>query len=281
MFNRQEIKVVQDLLRSQKLSTRRNKTWERVVSGWGIGRFVDKEFKITPAEQVSLRAIFKRETGLDPLAGDLSGTRMDLARQGADEKLSAQSVFAELAQVARARESVPMKQGPAVTPRGTLLSVNLEDIDPVGLGQVIVVENGWAIRDWSRIQLATGAAAAPLFVYRGHGGSARLLNSWLNQLPREVQRTGFFDWDPAGVCMGVNSALFDSLLVPSAGALEGLQKHSKLRSFLDQEIIAEAQIARLDGVARRLLRDVLDGQWALTQESMIEMGVELELVDLN
>ena len=281
MINRQSLRVIQQLLRSQQLRTRNNKTWDQVRNLWGIGRRAGNEFLITELERESLRIHCLRDTGYDPMTAELGGDRMAMAEQGANEKLSAKRVFTDLVQVAKAGEQlIHLRQGTATTPSATLLSIDINDLTIGERDVVVLVENGMVMREWARIVLPE-MPSAPLFVYRGHGDNARMVRQWLRGLPKSVERLGYFDWDPAGITMGVEGRLLDGLLVPdldamSEEALRNLRKQIKWRSWVDQQR-SLSKGGAIDLLARELLEEMLEGEWAITQEAMVEHVVPLRV----
>lgn len=282
-LNRRQFQTIQRFLRERGFRTPINHCWHTVIDLWGLGRIEGKEYCVRAEEKEALRQHCIALTGSDPVSSDMSGNRMELAMQGLDEKLSGQSVFGDLIQVARGNNSsIHLSTGEARTPPGTLLSVRPDELTIKVLSHVIVIENGAAMRYWHSINQEKFRARNPLFVYRGHNESARHVNRWLATLPPSVERIGYFDFDPAGIQMGFSHPSLDAVLVPDVGnlsamELEELKKHNKEEVFFQQSARITEQ--SLSSSGKPLMRTVLEERWCLTQESMLSLKIPLTKVE--
>ncbi|ROQ20160.1 hypothetical protein EDC38_0758 [Marinimicrobium koreense] len=281
-LNRRQLQTIQRFLRERGFRAPVNQCWRTVIDQWGLGRIEGKEYCVSMEEKQALRQQCIALTGSDPVSSDMTGDRMDLAAQGLDEKLSGQSVFGSLIQVATG-DSLPIElsTGTALTPPGTLLSVRPEELTLRGLSHVIVIENGAAMRHWHDIGLKELGVQNPLFIYRGHNESAFRVNAWLASLPSSVERIGFFDFDPAGVQMGFSHPALDAVIVPdlselSSLELEELKRHCKDEVFIQQS--ARVSECTLSNSGQSLIRQVLKERWCLTQESMLSLKIRLRKV---
>ena len=281
-LNRRQLHTIQRFLRERDLRTPINQCWRTVIDQWGLGRIEGKEYCVSAEEKQALRQHCITLTGSDPVSSDMTGDRMELAGQGLDEKLSGHSVFGNLIQVACGNGfPIQLSTGAALTPPGTLLSVQPEELTLKGLSHVILIENGAAMRHWHGIPHEEAGVHNPLFVYRGHNESASHVNKWLASLPPIVERIGFFDFDPAGVQMAFSHSALDAVLVPDIGGLspmelDRLKGHCKDEVFVKQRAKISERTLSTSGQA--LMRKVLRERWCLTQESMLSLKISLRKV---
>ena len=284
MSNRQQIKVIQSFLREQKNTARLNNTWQYIIHNWGIGRVTGDQITITHLERESLRVRCQREYGVDPLATDLSGDRLDLASQSADEKVSRLRVFADMCQVYKpGSEPLQLRSGPALTPSGTLLSVCLDQINLDNISHFIVVENGAAIKSSHLIQVPR-SYRSPLFVYRGHGENTKDVAEFLRNTSISCPKVGFYDLDPAGIILANDIGVYDELLIPDLDLTQDrdtYKEHMKSREFYDQMAQVKNRAPLAPGTLKELLDIVVSKKWSFTQEAMISLKLSLKLVELH
>tara|TARA_R110001583_G_C5670239_1_gene410772 strand:+ start:9469 stop:10332 length:864 start_codon:yes stop_codon:yes gene_type:complete len=272
-ITRGEISAIKRLLQSGKLTAPLNKTWQRIHSEEAIGRAAGKKIHFTSREIERLQQHVSASAGIEALTADLSGDRMTIARTSSDEKLSSVGVFAGLIKVARKGLVIPTLSGDAFTPPATMLSVPGDAIDLSKIDQIVVIENGAAIRYWADIllpEMCTGA----LFVYRGHSSDVSIVSDLVQRAADAgVATYAFFDFDPAGLAMAARSGC-DYAFVPRDWKLliagsKFVERFNKLEVYLDQapqlrEILNGKQ-AWIQDIASHLQKHRL----AITQEHLL------------
>jgi hypothetical protein len=268
-ITRQVYSVIQRELKARKMSVTLNATWMWLHEEYEIGRVVGNSLKLTNADHAKLRKIGRFHTGGDLLSETPEGGRLEVAARFRDEKLATENVFAGMVRVSMRNGTIPLLQGEAVTPPGTLLSVNITDLEVERLTCIVVVENGVVARAWHRCRIPAHLESA-LMVYRGHDHESRTVRLWLDELTPKVKKIGYFDFDPAGIAMALDIHL-DSILIPDDLSDDLVAEHyNKPQMFLKQR----AQRPDLDQKIPQSMRSIWewmteDGrQCAVTQESL-------------
>lgn len=210
---RREISVIQKALQRADRKVKLTKTWIDMHNALGVGEIVGASLILSTTDRDLLRDWVKNNAGIDPLSNDnLGDSRMDVALQGRDEKLASGSVFGSMIQVARANGgAIDLTTGSATVPPGSLLSVDPDHLK-VSHETIILVENGAVMRDWHRLHLPDSLQSA-LLIYRGHGENAADVLKVLSE-GGASSKIGFFDFDPAGLQMGLTAPV-DALLIPA------------------------------------------------------------------
>lgn len=204
---------VQRALRNRASSVTLSDVWRELHNELGIGSLSSKHLTLNSSDHARLREWYVCEVGADPLITDIKGDRLEVAALVRDEKWSAEAVFAGLMRVNTRRGEVPLRQGAAVTPPGTLLEVDPNEIRVDQLNAVILVENGIIARQWHQCMIPADLSGA-LMVYRGHNPEeVKSVRGWLQSLPETISKIGYFDFDPAGLGMAIDYNM-DAILIP-------------------------------------------------------------------
>ncbi len=283
MSMRREFEVVQRALQRAEGKVKLNATWRRVHEETGIGDLVGVSLMLSHDDRIQLRDWLNRKTGVDPLSKEkLGATRMEVAQQGRDEKLAAGRVFGGMIKVARADgTAIKLTSGPATVPPCTLLNVEPEALI-VAQESVVVVENGAVMRHWQEINLPSSIKSA-ILIYRGHGDDAQHV---LNLLKGggAARRVGFFDFDPAGLQMGLTLPV-DSLLIPAEWPTlttnaEWVRDYNKPEAFWHQGEALRYLKSHAPAPLTTLVRHMEQHQLALTQEHIVKHRIPLKLISL-
>jgi hypothetical protein len=280
---RREFEVVQRALQRAERKVKLNVTWRRIHEEMGIGDPVGASLVLSHDDRAQLRDWLNRKTGVDPLSKEkLGATRMDVAQKGRDEKLAEGTVFGGMIKVTRADgTALKLTSGPAIVPPGALLNVEPESL-VVAQEAVVIVENGAVMRHWHEINLPDPIKSA-ILVYRGHGEDARhVLN--LMKDGGAGSRVGFFDFDPAGLQMGLTLPV-DALLIPvewqtltaDASWVVDFNKHE---AFWHQGEALRYLKSHAPASLATLIRHMEQHQLALTQEHIVKHRIPLKLVKL-
>ncbi|SIQ99669.1 DUF7281 domain-containing protein [Marinobacterium stanieri] len=280
---RREFEVVQRALQRAESKVKLNVTWRRIHEETGIGDLVGASLVLSHGDRAQLRDWLNRKTGVDPLSKEkLGATRMDLAQQGRDEKLAMEPVFGGMIKVARADgTALKLTAGPAIVPPGSLLNVESEALI-VAQEPVVIVENGAAMRNWQEINLPDHIKSA-ILIYRGHGGDAQHV---LNLLKGggAACRVGFFDFDPAGLQMGLTLPI-DGLLIPAdwpalTADANWVRDYNKPESFWHQGVALQYLKQHAPASLTTLIQHIELNQLAITQEHIIKHRIPLQLISL-
>lgn len=286
-------RTVQDALRTRKRKVPLTSTWLAIHEEYGVGIRSRSTLDLSDDDLDKLHAASRRLTGTDPLPLDLEKSRTALSEDTAQDKLGAQPVFSmlrvaatdgvvEVLDESSSIVRIPCVPGTYAGVRGAQLVINPEHID-----QVIIIENGSAMEGWWDIRpiLPERYRQRSLLVYRGHAADAAALMNTLTALPDSVAILFFGDFDPSGIdiALGINKRVGQrriALLAP-ARPRELAAGMSKLETFEKQY----ACLLRLFGLHLspelvELLESIKQGEWAVTQESLIAHRVPLSAYSL-
>lgn len=256
--------------------------WREIHDESGVGYISAKHLVLSAEDHSKLREWVLLEAGADPLITKVGGDRLDAASVVRDEKWATDTVFAGMMQVNVISGAVPLKQGDAITPLGTLLSVTAADVLADRIDAVILVENGIVARHWHKCRFPSELSNA-LMVYRGHGAEGKTVRQWISELPPAVQKIGYFDFDPAGLGMVIDYNM-GAILIPDPlddRLVEGV--NNKPESHVEQ-------LARRPGLRDQLPESCRDvWAWmtkkgrrcAVTQERIMVMDWPLRLLAIS
>ncbi len=278
---RREFDVVQRALQKAVSKVKLNVTWRHIHAETGIGDTVGLSLVLTHEDRMQLRDWVIRNTGVDPLSKESIGTtRMAVAQQGRDEKLAASRVFGAMVMVARADgTALKLTAGPATVPPSALLNVDPEALI-VEQEPVVVVENGAVMRHWHELNLPDQVKSAVL-IYRGHGDDAHHVVDLLKG-GGAACRVGFFDFDPAGLQMGLTLPI-DALLVPAewpalTADCAWVRDYNKSEAFWQQGASLQYLKQHASPSLAMLVAHMEQHQLALTQEHIVSHRLPLQLV---
>ncbi len=266
----------------RELSVPVNEVWQWIHNETGIGSLSSRRLSLTIADHKKLREWVKSETGTDPLTTLISGTREDVAAISRDEKFATETVFSGMLWVNRPSGEIPLVQGHAVTPEGTLISVATNDIRTEDITMMVIVENGTVARNWHKCIVPDELAAA-LIVYRGHGELASTVRAWLASLNADIKKIGYFDFDPAGLGMAVDYNM-DAILIPDPindALITGI--NNKPESHANQLLKRPNLREQIPKSCRWVLKWMTSEgrQCAVTQERLMVLGWRLRLLELT
>ncbi|MCP8687145.1 DUF7281 domain-containing protein [Marinobacterium sedimentorum] len=290
---RLKFQVIQNALRKGLNQVSLNKTWEAIHHEMEIGEIRGRMLIFQSGDIELLRQLMHKETGHDPVHESLHGSRIKMAQKAANEKLSSQSVFGNLLQVARLNgASIPIAGSTcaALTPPGTLLSVRENYLLLDDIPNVILTENGSAAVYWDCYRYPREVGDA-LIIYRGHGQDSSVVRNLIQNRPKTTRLYGFFDLDPAGITMALQYKV-DALVIPAQLEDQWHQANSWLQEVNQSKVHAqqydelrglERYFQEHPGISSGRLGEVFDfvkcHQIAIMQEHMTRD--ECELVALN
>ena len=197
---------------NRTLSVPVNAVWQKIYDETSIGSISSMQLLLTIEDHKKLRDWVIHEIGTDPLTTKISGDREEVATISRDEKFANENVFSGMLWVNKPSGDIPLVQGNAVTPEGTLISVATHDISIEDIKTTVIVENGIVARNWYKCIVPDELATA-LIVYRGHGELASTVREWLASLNAGIKKIGYFDFDPAGLGIAVDYEM-DAILIP-------------------------------------------------------------------
>ncbi|MEN8177782.1 MAG: hypothetical protein ABFS39_04100 [Pseudomonadota bacterium] len=260
-----------------------NQLWKEIHDELGVGELSSRHLILSAYDHTKLRDWFKLEAGADPLTTEIVGNRLQAAALVRDEKWATESVFSGMMQVNVISGVVPLVQGDAITPPGTLLEVSASEVLIDHIDTVVLVENGIVARYWHQCRIPSELSHA-LMVYRGHGTErTKTVRHWIKQLPSTVKKVGYFDFDPAGMGIAVDYEM-DAILIPNPldeRLIEGI--NNKPESY-------DKQMAHRPGLGKQLpasCREVWlwmtgnNRKCAVTQERLLVMEWSLRQLSLN
>lgn len=290
-LSKQAFTQINRVLHNRLFKLKVNAVWQEIHDELGIGSLAAKYLLLSDADHLTLRQWVSQQAGVDPLTTKVSGDRLQLAAQVRNEKWATENVFSGMMQVSLFAGKLPLKQGEAIIPAATLLSVNAHDLLIDKIKTVVLVENGIIARYWHKClnakvlpqsALLTQISQA-LMVYRGHSSDAETVRDWIRALPAAVNKIGYFDFDPAGLAMAVDYAMH-AILIPDPlddSLLAGI--NNKRESFLDQLAQRPNLAAQLPKSCQSIWHWMSsnDRKCAVTQERLMTLAWSLRLLSLS
>ena len=281
-LSKKSYNAIRRVVHNRTFNVTLNTVWQKIYDETGIGSISSKQLFLTSEDHKKLRSWVLLEVGVDPLTTKITGDRLDVAALSRDEKLATEAVFSGMMRASRLSGEIPLVQGNAVTPQGTLISVAADDILVNNIKTVIIVENGIAARDWYKCIIPDELVTA-LVVYRGHGSEAGVVRAWLSNLPADIRKIGCFDFDPAGLGIAVDYNM-DAILIPDPlndELIKGINNkpETHAKQLLNRPNLHE----QLPGSCRWILNWMTsDGrQCAVTQERLMVLGWPLRILELT
>lgn len=248
--------VVQRLVSRGKYRARLNKTWQEIHDETGLGIIVGKEVAFTAEERQKLRGYIQHKIGLDPSDSKITvpTTRHETSKVNTDEKVFNATVFSHLLRVARVN-GAPIKTayGDAVLPVGCFLSITASQLELTG-EVVVVVENGDVMSHLHELHWPEPLTGA-LFIYRGHSKDVNELKRLLKQTPPK-QVLGFYDFDPAGLLMGLEDKIgFNGLIVPN---IQEIVTQPELLRGIAQPAVFWTQTEQMNRLLKKMPKALVD-----------------------
>lgn len=274
---------VQRVLRNRTLKVALNKVWQEIHDELGVGDLSSRHLNLSLHDHARLREWFELDAGADPLTTDITGNRLEAASLVRDEKWATESVFSGLMKVNVISGTVPLTQGEATTPTGTLLEVNANNVLVDRIKAVVLVENGIVARHWHQCRIPAELSNA-LMVYRGHGNeSVKCVREWIDSLPQSVMKVGYFDFDPAGIGIAIDYRM-DAILIPdplSERLIEGVnnKRESHDAQLAHRPRLGEQLPASLHKVWSWMTEN--NRKCAVTQERLLVMDWSLRILSLR
>ena len=259
-----------------------NTVWQKIHDETGTGNISSKQLFLTSEDHKNLRDWVILEVGVDPLTTKITGDRLDAAALSRDEKLATEAVFSGMMRASRLSGEIPLVQGNAVTPQGTLISVAADDILVNNIKTAIIVENGIIARDWYKCIVPDELATA-LVVYRGHGSEAGAVRAWLSNLPADIRKIGCFDFDPAGLGIAVDYSM-DAILIPDPlndDLIEGINNkpETHAKQLLNRPNLYDQLPKSCHWVLSWMTSE--GRKCAVTQERLMVLGWPLRILELT
>lgn len=274
---------VQRVLHNRLFKVSLNQLWKEIHDELGVGELSSRHLLLSADDHTKLRDWFTLEVGADPLTTAIIGDRLQAAALVRNEKWATEAVFSGMMQVNVISGVVPLAQGDAITPPGTLLEVSADDVEIDRIDTVILIENGIVARYWNQCRIPSELSRA-LMVYRGHGAeSMRSVREWIDELPTTIKKVGYFDFDPAGMGLAIDYGM-DAILIPTPldeRLIEGI--NNKPESY-------DEQIARRPDLGNQLpasCREVWvwmtgnNRRCAVTQERLVVLDWSLRQLSLK
>jgi len=280
-LTKREYSAIQKALRQRPHEVPFNSVWEKIYVDLGVGINVGQKLILGNDDFFIMRKYATKVSESDPLSQD-SGRldRFEAASRFKDEKWADKNVFANTMRVNVREGRVPTTNGQAVTPPGTLLTIDATDLDVTQIHNVVIVENGIVAMHWDRCRIPQALESA-LMVYRGHGSETATVRQWLNCLPAETGLVGYFDFDPAGLALAVDYGV-DAILVPQPFPdVRGASPGNKPEAYRVQIEHRPNLLDELPEGWKSILAWMMADQreCAVTQERITVDGRTLQLVD--
>jgi len=277
-----EIAAVERLLRSDKTTVQRNKTWEAICAETGAGNVVGKDIYFTSADKQRLREYIASESGLDPQFDSRAGGRMALANHDVNEKLTSDSVFGHLVVLATlGKASIKIDNVVTKTPLGSVLSVlpNKLDLEHLKTQKLLVVENGAVMPYWGDFELPSEWQNS-IIIYRGHRENMRTVADIARSQPEE-NLGWFFDFDPAGLALAVDQGKGELLIPDQWFNFDSSTGFNQPNKYRDQQAVLSRVREKVTGELIDIVNHMEMNSLALMQEHLVNRRVGLIAIKLN
>lgn len=280
--------------RYEGATVRLSAKWMAISDEYGVGVKVGRsQLRLSDRDLDRLSSALSSFLGVkNPLLINFDSDRLTLAKETAQEKLSKSRAFS-LIRVASTEGLITVKGSDDLIfhqlyiPKGMILSLSLDKliIDEFSYKNIIIIENGAAIENWSKIVrlLPDELASDSLFIYRGHGNEQRELLNKLSSLSSVIKIFFFGDYDPSGIDIAINTiskgvAGKDVLIIAPARKKDIVKSMSKPDIFMKQSKVID-RIKNLSGISKDL-SNILDhlgeNGFAVTQETLIAHRIKLD-----
>ncbi len=278
-MSRQQLQAIRTLFQSQRRERQYNSVWRSIHDAYGLGKVIRGKIEFAQSDIRKLKQLVERDIGLNLMNDELSGDRIEMAGKTANEKLSGQSVFSDLIWLRVPDYGLARVSGvDIVTPPGNFLAVSSHIIITADV-PLIVIENGIIFRQIDLYELPKPLHSS-VIVYRGHGQHARHVLDLIQREKNHRQIVGFFDFDPAGLCLGINSGV-SHILIPRLWR-DRIDQHkmkpfNKTREFVIQQAKLKTLAEAHTGSFKNIADAMLNQGWSLTQEHIMAHSLELEV----
>lgn len=285
MLNKRALLAVQRLLSSGKDRVAAGPVWQEIAQGFDLGTHLGSQIVFTKTDLKNLRAIVNEQVPGDIRHADLDGNRTNVSREQVNEKNASLGVFDHMVWGARSGSGmIPLTSGVGVSPPAAFLVFDYRELQLRDGDALIVVENGEALRFRERYIMPELLSSA-VWVYRGHTNSQRYVQAMVAHHVAKRPVVGFFDFDPKGFCLALDSGV-NHILLPRGWNAPRAEHPAGKRFNKHEEAAAQRgdllkRVPRLSGVAAQIANCILGEGWALMQEHMAAHNVGLELVDLR
>ena len=281
-LSKKSYNAIRRVVHNRTFNVALNTVWQKIHDETGTGNISSKQLFLTSEDHKNLRDWVILEVGVDPLTTKITGDRLDAAALSRDEKLATEAVFSGMMRASRLSGEIPLVQGNAVTPQGTLISVAADDILVNNIKTAIIVENGIIARDWYKCIVPDELATA-LVVYRGHGSEAGAVRAWLSNLPADIRKIGCFDFDPAGLGIAVDYSM-DAILIPDPlndDLIEGINNkpETHAKQLLNRPNLYDQLPKSCHWVLSWMTSE--RRKCAVTQERLMVLGWPLRILELT
>ena len=259
-----------------------NAIWQWIHDETSIGSVSSMRLLLTVEDHKKLREWVIHETGSDPLTTEIAGDRTQVAAISRDEKFATENVFSGMLWVSCLASEIPLVQGDAVTPPGTLISVPADDILMNEIKTTVIIENGTVAKDWYK-SIVPNELAMALMVYRGHGGTASTVRTWASNLSPDIRKIGYFDFDPSGLGIAIDYNM-DAILIPDPlddSLTEGINNKPDIH---DKQLMNRPDLREQLPASCRQVFDWMTSdnrKCAVTQERLMVIGRPLRILELN
>ena len=283
ILSRNQLQAIQKLFRSHQYERQLNPTWKSIYDIYGLGKTTRNRIQFSPSDVRRLKQLIERDTGLNLITDDLTGNRVEMAAKTANEKLSGQAVFSDLMWLMAPTPGLVNISGIDIfTPAGTFLAVS-SDIALTADVPLVVIENGMVFRHID-LQTLPQPLCSAVFVYRGHGQHARHILDLIQREKNHRQVIGFFDFDPAGLCLSLDTGV-SHILIPRLWRVSKeqheMRPYNKTHEFVIQQSQLKTRMKGNTGSFKKIADAVLNQGWSLTQEHIIAHSLELEVHKLD
>jgi hypothetical protein len=257
-------------------SVRLSKSKESVLNMTGAGKVRGQVVDLALADRILIRN-WLHSVGVDwqkPL--DFSGGRVAVARNASNEKLAVSTGQAKDVLWIKALGVGVLLNGQTLPAIPSLAAkVSIEHVDRLDCSKLIVVENRAAFESLEQVVGEAGRAGVAA-LYRGDP-SAPYGQSWLSEKRYSGDLGGYFDFDPAGLAMGLQSGA-QWLLLPDLEDLTLVKGKSEDfdRQFQQWQFVCSSN----QSVLVPWVEYLSDRREGYVQERLIAMAVRHQWVQL-
>lgn len=250
----------------------------------GVGQIRGKQISISYQDILKIRVFLELHGYGEEATQETFESRTEASKVFANEKLASSAVTDNRVFLKTTKH--PIRLNGHLLPVGHGIEFRVNELDNLQASQIVLIENLDTFFEADRcdglISLLNDDA---VFVYRGGQGffSAKGSQDLLNNFKGE--KIGFFDFDPAGLCLlgvkGLDKVVVPDLNTVTIKELIGASREDRFFEQLPQYNSLLVNIANSQSNLSMVGNQMKVHNLAVMQETLLSRDMQLVLVDLN
>lgn len=247
------------------------KTWESLNQRYGVGSVIGARLHLSEHDHRTLRNLLQQNMTFDPLtqtAKDLQDDRIGLGSKFRNEKVSGNSVEADMVLIGAGACGLILPSGSYTLPTCAALSIPARELH--GLKRVVLIENLPVMYALNRYRWPDDLAGVPMLFRGSPQYNAKAVSLALEGVESVIC---FPDYDPQGLMNSLTQRRGIAVILPTNWTIGRIvsDKRDKPVDFENQQAAREWLSTRQFPPVKRMLEERL----AISQESMAGESLEM------